>query len=521
MNSTAGTAVMYSGFTVIIGFSALLVLGSDFTGSMAIGVSTVVVFAILTARTLTPAILSIGGRYLDWPNVTTRAKQEVERLKTKQQKNGPWERWSNLVMRNPLKFLLLGIIILMPFVILSTQTDLSFDTVKNLPPGTESREGFEILFDEFNLGDVNPYRVVIDAKTPNGVFDADIIDASNALGNWALNFNQTRFKDGSQMKFETVTSMSFTTNSTGIDATAITLSLEDINTILASPDNITIPDGNTTISTPNLQKLLFVEQVLPRYVNTEHGNDTLIIDITSNLDSGSGAAWELVRIIRTQIAELFGDLPVDVYVTGFAASFTDTSDSMYADVPIMIAVAVILIFLALMILFRSLLLPIKAILTIGSSILFALGMLVFVFQDGNLLFLLNAEKAGVTFIIPVFLFTVILGLGMDYSIFIISRIKEEYEKGVPSDEAVGVGLAKTAGVVTSAATVMIATFLVFALAPALFLKSMGFAMAVAIFVDATIARTIILPAAMKLAGKWNWYLTGWIKKLIRKIDLMH
>lgn len=517
MNSTAGTAVMYSGITVIIGFSALLVLGSSFTGSMAFGVSTVVVMSILTARTLTPAILSVAGRYLDWPNVTTKAKQDVERLKAKEKKHGVWERWSALVMRNPLKFLLLGILIVMPFVILSAQTDLSFDTIKNLPPGTESREGFEILFEEFNLGDVNPYRVVIDAKITNGAFDADLIEAVNALGDWALQYNEIRQKDGTQMTFETVTSLSFTTNGTGTDATAIKLTATEITGILNSPD--LIPAGNTSI--PNFQKILFVERVLPTYVNTEFDNDTLIVDITSNLDSGSGAAWDLVRIMRVEIADIFNGLPVDIYVTGFAASFADTSDSLYGDVPLMITVAVILIYIALLILFRSVLLPAKAILTIGSSILFSLGMLVFVFQNGNLLFLFNAEQAGVTFIIPVFLFTVILGLGMDYSIFIISRIKEEYESGTPSDEAVGAGLAKTAGVVTSAATVMIATFLVFASAPALFLKTFGLGMAVAIFIDATIARTVILPAAMKLAGKWNWWLPGWLKKIIPNVELVH
>ena len=133
----------------------------------------------------------------------------------------------------------------------------------------------------------------------------------------------------------------------------------------------------------------------------------------------------------------------------------------------------------------------------------------------------QADQAGISFIIPVFLFTTILGLGMDYSIFIISRIREEHLKGEDMTESVGIGLAKTAGVVTSAASIMIATFFVFAMSPMLIMKTMGIAMAVAILVDATVARIIILPSAMRLLGHWNFWIPKWLDKILPKIDLEH
>ena len=256
-------------------------------------------------------------------------------------------------------------------------------------------------------------------------------------------------------------------------------------------------------------------------VNSTLANSTLLIQISSNLDQGSSQAWTLVVKIRDKVNELFPS-GVKTYVFGFAASLYDTEQSMYGNTPIMLTFAVILIFIALMILFRSLLLPAKAIITISGSILFALGSLVYIFQQGHFLWLIQGEQIdGITFFIPVFLFTIVLGLGMDYSIFIISRIREEYEKGATPHDAVGIGLSKTANVVTSAATVMIATFLVFAFAPILFLKTMGVAMAVAILVDATVSRMILLPSAMALAGRWNWYLPKWLDKIIPHIKLEH
>jgi uncharacterized membrane protein YdfJ with MMPL/SSD domain len=194
----------------------------------------------------------------------------------------------------------------------------------------------------------------------------------------------------------------------------------------------------------------------------------------------------------------------------------------------MLVVAVLLIFLSLLVLFRSVILPIKAILTIAGSILFGMGTLVYIFQLGYIQLieffgftLWEAELSGITYFLPTFLFTTILGLGMDYSIFIISRIKEEFDISGDMDGSVGVGLTKTAGIITSAATIMTATFLVFAASPLLTLKMMGLAMAVAIVIDATIARTILLPAAMRLAGVYNFWIPKWLEKILPDVKLEH
>ena len=284
--------------------------------------------------------------------------------------------------------------------------------------------------------------------------------------------------------------------------------------------------------TQQIQKMLF-EQQAQQYINFNGKNNTMLVEVTSNLDPGSNEAWQLLDVLEQKVDRYIKPLSKTgevegVYVTGLTALFKDSSDHMYKRVPLMLSLAVVLIFITLTILFRSLILPAKAILTIAGSILFGLGALVFVFQMGNFqhiqLFgvtLWQAEVVSLTYFIPVFLFTIILGLGMDYSIFIISRIREEFDKGADMHHAVGLGLSKTAGVVTSAATIMTVTFMVFALAPMLILKMMGLAMAIAIVVDATVARIILLPSAMELVGVYNFWLPKWLDKILPKIKIDH
>lgn len=532
MNSTAGQAAMYSGITTLIGFSSLLITQNEFSVAMAIGVSLVVAMSILTTRSLTPAILAFAGRYLDWPNVLSRADKEIEFNKEKNiDLQGFWVKWSRLVMKRPLVFLLIGIIIMMPFVILSAQTELSFSLTKGLPPGTESREGFEILEEKFNLGDLNPYIVIIDAgETNNSIFNNRLIESVNQFSAAILNYSGYYDAENQDLNFETVTTMSALFNSSTNEMDYFDMAfLQDVFDL---PDNITLqtPFGNFT--TENPEKSLFLQHV-KQYINWEMGNNTLQIEITSNLDPGSGAAWELVDIITNYVNDYFQPLIDDLIieqalVTGFTALIKESSDGLYERVPLMLVVAVLLIFLSLLVLFRSVILPIKAILTIAGSILFGMGTLVYIFQFGYLQLieflgftLWEAELSGITYFLPTFLFTTILGLGMDYSIFIISRIKEEYEKSGDMDESVGVGLTKTAGIITSAATIMTATFLVFAASPLLTLKMMGLAMAVAIVIDATIARTILLPAAMRLAGVYNFWIPKWLEKILPDVKLEH
>jgi RND superfamily putative drug exporter len=236
--------------------------------------------------------------------------------------------------------------------------------------------------------------------------------------------------------------------------------------------------------------------------------------------SGTDAASERsLEVLRSEVVPAtVGKLPgAEVAVTGVTAGSKDFNDAMTASAPIVFAFVLSLAFILLLVTFRSIVVPLKAIVLNLLSVGAAYGVLKLVFQDGHGASLLDFQSVGgVAPVIPLFLFVILFGLSMDYHVFILSRVREAYSRGMSNDDAVAHGLKSTAGVVTSAALVMVAVFGSFALASDQLAKQIGVGLAVAILIDATIIRAVLLPATMKLLGERNWYLParlGWMPKL--------
>src|SRR3954449_5826021 len=205
-----------------------------------------------------------------------------------------------------------------------------------------------------------------------------------------------------------------------------------------------------------------------------------------------------------------------VNVSGEAAGSQDFADQLKSRLPLIFAFVFGLAFLLMMMTFRSIVIPIKAIILNLLSIGAAYGVLVLVFQDGHGESLIGFTSIdGVTNWLPLFLFVVLFGLSMDYHVFILSRVKELHDRGMPTDEAVRQGISTTAGTVTSAAFVMVGVFAVFSTLVFLDFKEMGLGLAVAVLIDATIIRGVLLPASMRLLGEWNWYLPRWLEWIPR------
>jgi RND superfamily putative drug exporter len=203
-------------------------------------------------------------------------------------------------------------------------------------------------------------------------------------------------------------------------------------------------------------------------------------------------------------------------VTGDTAVTQDFNQTMKSRAPIVFAFVLGFAFLLLLLTFRSIVIPIKAILLNLLSVGAAYGVLVWIFQDGHRQGLLGVHSNGASVTwLPLFLFTVLFGLSMDYHVFILSRVKELVDHGVPTDQAVERGIRTTASTVTSAAAVMIAVFAIFASLRTLDIKQLGVGLAVAVFLDATLIRGVLLPATMKLLGEWNWYLPRWLEWMPR------
>ncbi len=234
----------------------------------------------------------------------------------------------------------------------------------------------------------------------------------------------------------------------------------------------------------------------------------------TNTASETALATLRDSVIPATIARVDG---TQVDVTGMTAGSKDFNDAMQARLPYVFAFVLGLAFLLLLVTFRSIVVPIKAILLNLLSVGASYGVLKLVFQDGHGEKLLGFESlGGITAWLPLFLFVILFGLSMDYHVFILSRIREAVDGGMKTTDAVAHGIRSTAGVVTSAAMVMVAVFAIFASLSAIEFKQMGVGLAVAILLDATLVRAVLLPAAMKLLGERNWYLPkrlNWLPKI--------
>jgi RND superfamily putative drug exporter len=253
---------------------------------------------------------------------------------------------------------------------------------------------------------------------------------------------------------------------------------------------------------------------------TETSPDGSVVEISVPL-AGDGDNAEstaaLAELRDNLIPATIGQVPgLSGEVTGYTADSEDFTDALKSHAPLVFGFVLVAAFILLLFTFRSIVIPVKAILLNLLSVGAAYGILVWIFQDGHLESLLGFESVGsIVSWMPIFLFVVLFGLSMDYHVFILTRIREAFDRGMPTDEAVAHGIKTTAGVVTSAAVVMISVFAIFATLSLLIFKQLGVGLAVAVLIDATIIRAVLLPATMKLLGDWNWYLPSWLEWLPR------
>ena len=225
----------------------------------------------------------------------------------------------------------------------------------------------------------------------------------------------------------------------------------------------------------------------------------------------------LVNALRDDVIPPTG---LDAKVGGFTAASTDFSSYLGNRMPVLIGVVLLLSFILLMVVFRSLLVPLKAVIMNLLSIGAAYGILVAIFQWGWGMGLIGVDKSGpIEAWVPMFLFAIVFGLSMDYEVFLLSRIKEEYDRTKDNAVAVADGLAATARVITAAALIMFCVFAAFALGDDRQLKLFGLGLAIAVLIDATIVRMVLVPATMELLGDRNWWLPKWLDRILPQISV--
>jgi uncharacterized membrane protein YdfJ with MMPL/SSD domain len=369
---------------------------------------------------------------------------------------GVWGFISDRVLARPAAVAAVTLVALLALAAPVFTFNLGFNGAKGLSDDVEAKKAIIALEQNFTLGLITPAQVVVDAGKDQNVFAPQV---------------QSHVKE--------------------------LVSLVQAETVSAgNPD---APYG------------------APIQTDINDAGDTELIQIPLNADIGEDKAIDAVNRIRNDFipAAGFGNSSDRALVTGATAANIDFRDNIMFKTPFVWAFVLGLAFTVLLVTFRSVVIAVKALILNSLSVAAAYGLLVLVFQEGWLLEgPLGFKATGIIESwLPLFLFSILFGLSMDYHMFIMSRIKEAYERGASSNEAIAIGVKATAGTITSAAAIMVAVAVIFVFTRNIGVKQFGFGLATAIFIDATVIRSILLPASMKLLGEWNWYLPSWLRWL--------
>jgi RND superfamily putative drug exporter len=289
------------------------------------------------------------------------------------------------------------------------------------------------------------------------------------------------------------------------------------NVVVKAP-NLNAPTMRNAID--DLERRVLASGRMHEPITVDTNPNGTVANITVPIDGkGTDAVSHaaLAELREEIVPETVGAVPnTEAGVTGLTAEWKDTQDQMKSKLPLVVGFVLLFAFSLMLVAFRSIVVAIKAIVLNLLSVAAAFGVLVLVFQHGFGKSLLGfSSAAGIAPVVPLLLFVILFGLSMDYHVFIISRIRETFDRGASMDDAIAHGIKSTAGVVTSAAIVMVAVFSIFATLSMLMFKQFGVGLAAAILIDATIVRGVLLPATMKLLGERNWYLPRWLEWLPR------
>ena len=474
--ATSGEAILFSGFIVMIGFIAMLLIGVQFMTSIGIGGAIVVAFAVLGALTLLPALLSVLGPRINALRIPFLSRFTMARHRNteEEESRGFWQRWALGVMKRPIIVVVVvtAALIALGWPIFSLSIGSS--SILSLPPDIESRQGFAVLNTQFPATSQNPVYII--AQTPDG---------SNMLNSG----NLTRLSHLTQW----LATQSHVTGVTSI----VNLPATPGSPALSEQQLAALYNSGAYQQNAGLKQLVS---------STTNGNVSLVtVQVDTKFDSPEGKA--LISTLRS--GDKAAAQGLQVFVGGSQADSLDFNNYLYGNFPRAIVFIMIATYILLLLMFRSVLLPLKAILMNVLSVSVTYGVLVFIFQWGNFSNLLNFTSSGtIDSTVPILLFCILFGLSMDYEVFLLSRIYEEWLRTHNNRFAVARGLEKTGGVITNATLLFVIVTGAFTFTSITITKETGLGMTIAVLVDATIIRSLLVPATMRLLGRWNWWLPG-------------
>jgi putative drug exporter of the RND superfamily len=457
---TAGRAVLFAGCTVVIALLGMMLLGVDFLYGVAISASIGVLLVMLGSLTLLPALLTFAGGRLVRPPGRRARKRGVQATDARQGRT--WLRWSGFVQRHSWSIGAASLLAMLVIAAPATALRLGSSDAGNDPVHTTTYKAYQLLAEGFGKGFNGPLLVV--AKVPN------------TRGQAAAQGAQTIAPPSSSGK----------------------AAVEELRIAIAGGAG--------------------VAAVAPAKFNPAGNVATISVYPTSSPQEYK--TTQLVSRLRSQtIPQVAGQTGMRVYVGGITAGSVDFAAVLGKKLPLFIGVVVLLSALLLMVVFRSLVIPLQAavmnLLSIGAS----LGIVVVVFQWGWVDGLMGVNGGPIESFIPVMLFAIVFGLSMDYEVFLVARIHEQWTRKGDSRRAVGEGLALTGRVITAAAAIMICVFLSFMLGENRVIKEFGLSLASAVFLDALVVRCLLLPAVLNILGDVTWKIPTWLDRVLPRLNI--
>ena len=456
--ATAGRAVFFSGLTVLLGLLGLVLFEFMILRSVGIAGAIVVGFAVLAAMTLLPALLAIAGTRLD--------RLRVRRVRATEAEDGPWARLANRVMDHPIRVLVptLGLLLLLGVPFLHVRFNAPDSTI--LPDHVPSRQAFDRLTDAFGPGPFAPIVLAVRTDGP-----------ATSPGNVALLYEYSR-------------------------RLAADPRVARVDSLVDVDPRLTLPQYQLVYGSPSGPPDRFVAEALAATTN----GDLTAFTIFTPYGPNEAPGRTLVVDLRADSGPLAPPAGLEVLVGGGAADVEDVVAGIAADFPRSATFILVSTYLVLFLLLRSVLLPLKALVMNTLSIAASFGALVWIFQDGNLGAILGTRPLGfVETTQPVILFCVLFGLSMDYEVFLLTRMRESWDRTHDNRTAVAHGLERSGRIVTSAALIVVVVAGSFAFADIVLIKALGLGIAIAVALDATVVRALLVPATMRLLGSWNWW----------------